>query len=978
MTETPRLPDHELVFRRIVEESPAAVMLLTSESNPRVLYASPRVEQISGFPPGELLEHPELWFRRMHPHGRAETGSKWASSVVSGARFEADYRFQHRNGEWRWFRETSTPMLGSDGSVQYRQSFIEDISPERFAYTQAKRSEARYRSLVERLPVVVYVDSDEPRPRSLYVSPNAHSLLGYDPSDYLADPDLWFTSMHPDDLDRVRATWAECVASRQPFRAEYRDIKPDGSVVWVRDQSMVVEGSDGEGTFWQGVLLDITAEREATVMLDRSEARHRELIEHLPVIVYVDAYGSSQGSRYVSPNVIDVLGHAAEEYVADTTLWFRTLHPEDRIAAHAAWSHGWEHRTGWKVEYRFLHPDGHEVWVRDEASMVIDPSTGEPTWQGVIVDLTTARQTEADLRASERRYRVLVEQVPAVMYEMGPDDERRTLFVSPHVEEILGYPREEWLDQPDIWVELLHPDDRERELAAHDQHNATGESWKREYRLIASDGRQVWVRDHAELVTDEDGSRWLGVMLDISPQKEIEALLQLANDELEMRVITRTTQLEDANQMMALEAGERRQAEHRLLQTEERFRTLVEHMPSVAYTWHAPRPDDERAPRQTYTNPRIEDLLGFTVDEWEGDPDFWQTRVHPHDLDRVLAASRHSTETGELFNEEFRYLAKDGRVVWVLERAALLNRDEHGRPEFFQGLILDITARKQAEEKAEAAEERFRMLAEGGPLVVFEFAVTHGDPRAFEMHYISPSADELLGVKRSGWEGSLEGLLSMVHPDDRERMARVADEVFGSGDVWAHVFRLIAGDGRVVWVLVRGQAIERDEQGRPSLFQGVLIDVTEDAELHAALQASEATFRSLVETMPAVPWIEAVDRESGTSRFTMIGPQVEELLGYSGDELLAEPGHWTRLVHPDDRERVVAASDHSNRTGEIWNELYRVMHRDGSVRWILSAARTSSDEGRPMWYGVTIDVTSHVARGSTPLRAAGAVERDRV
>ena len=120
---------------------------------------------------------------------------------------------------------------------------------------------------------------------------------------------------------------------------------------------------------------------------------------------------------------------------------------------------------------------------------VIDPTTGEQTWQGVIVDLTAAKQAESDLRRSEQRYRALVEHVPAVVYEMGPDDERRTLFVSPHVEEILGYPPQEWLDQPDIWVELLHPDDREHELAAHDRHNETGEPWQREYRLIASDGR---------------------------------------------------------------------------------------------------------------------------------------------------------------------------------------------------------------------------------------------------------------------------------------------------------------------------------------------------------------------------------------------------------------------------------------------------------------------------------------------------------
>ncbi len=810
------LDDSEL-YRRIVEDSPVAVMLLTSESNPRVLYASRRIEEISGFTPGQLLEQPELWFRRFHPDGSAAVGAEWSAAVESKGRFEADYRFQHRNGEWRWFRETSTPMLEPDGSVRFRQSFIEDITAERFAEVVAERSEARYRALVERLPVVVYVDTDEPEPRSLYVSPNSRDILGYDPGDYLADSSLWFDSMHPVDLPRVRETWAESIRTRQPFHAEYRDLRPDGTAVWVRDHSILVLSDEGEALFWQGVLLDITAEREVEVMLDRSEARYRDLIEHLPVIVYMDAYGASEGSRYVSPNVIDVLGRSAEEFVSDTTLWFRTLHPDDRLLAYAAWSQGWTTGSGWTVEYRFMHLDGHDVWVRDEASMVIDPSTGQQTWQGVIVDLTAARQTEADLRSSERRYRALVEQVPAIMYEMGPDDERRTLFVSPHVEEILGYPRQEWLDQPDIWVELLHPDDREHQLAAHDLHNETGESWQREYRLIASDGRQVWVRDQAELVSDADGARWLGVMLDISPQKEAEAMLQLANDELEMRVLTRTAQLEDANEMMTLEIGERRRAEDKLRQTEERFRTLVEHMPSVAYTWHVPSSDvADQAQLSTYTNPRIEDLLGFTVAEWEKDGRFWETRVHPHDRERVLAAAQRSSITGELFNEEFRYLAKDGRVVWVLERAALLSRDDKGRPQFFQGLILDITDRRRAEEKAEVAEERFRLLAERGPLVVYEFAVDHGEPPEIEMRYLSPSAAELLSMPTSEWEGNLEAWLSMMHPDDVDRMSRFAHEIFRSGEPWTHVFRMIAGDGRVVWVLDRGQAIQRDDQGRPT------------------------------------------------------------------------------------------------------------------------------------------------------------------
>ena len=83
---------------------------------------------------------------------------------------------------------------------------------------------------------------------------------------------------------------------------------------------------------------------------------------------------------------------------------------------------------------------------------------------------------------------------------VAPDDDRRTIYVSPQVERALGYRQQEWLAQPDIWTELLHPDDREPTLAAHDLHNETGEPWSREYRLLASDGRPVWFRDVATLV----------------------------------------------------------------------------------------------------------------------------------------------------------------------------------------------------------------------------------------------------------------------------------------------------------------------------------------------------------------------------------------------------------------------------------------------------------------------------------------------
>ena len=206
-------------------------------------------------------------------------------------------------------------------------------------------------------------------------------------------------------------------------------------------------------------------------------------------------------------------------------------------------------------------------------------------------------------------------------------------------------------------MELLHPDDREQTLAAHDLHNETGRPWSREYRLIASDGTVVWFRDVANLVRDEDGRplHWLGVQLDITELKEVEKELRQARDGLERRVAARTAELEEANELMTLEIGERRRAESELRAAEQRYRALAEQIPAVTYVWEVNRP--EGAQPRDYTSPRIEQLVGFVAEEWQDPIDFWMTRLHPNDRHAVLAATIRSEITGPL--AEYRYLHKE-------------------------------------------------------------------------------------------------------------------------------------------------------------------------------------------------------------------------------------------------------------------------------------------------------------------------------
>ena len=132
------------------------------------------------------------------------------------------------------------------------------------------------------------------------------------------------------------------------------------------------------------------------------------------------------------------------------------------------------------MEYRFVHPDGRIVWVHDRAMLVADRETGERVWQGVLQDITPRVDAEQAVEVSAARYATLLENLPAVVYEMVPDDDRRTRYVNRKIEDLLGYTMEEWLDQQDMWMEVLHPDDREVELAAHDLHSSTGDPWRRD------------------------------------------------------------------------------------------------------------------------------------------------------------------------------------------------------------------------------------------------------------------------------------------------------------------------------------------------------------------------------------------------------------------------------------------------------------------------------------------------------------------
>ena len=257
---------------------------------------------------------------------------------------------------------------------------------------------------------------------------------------------------------------------------------------------------------WQGLLFDVTARKEAEEQLRASELVHSATVEHLPAIVYREPpERAALQEMYIGPQVEQILGYTAEEWIAGDARLLGGAHPPRRRRGRARRQPGspTKRRRRSAQDYRFRHRDGRYLWVHDEATFVSDIGGG--WWQGFIIDITERKEAEEQLREAEEKFRLIVEQGPAVIYQQEFDVEdpsvSRTTYISPQQADMFGYTSEEVLADPTLWSRTVHPDDRDRVLAADVESNRDGNGrFSLEYRMISKDGRIVWVEDTSLLV----------------------------------------------------------------------------------------------------------------------------------------------------------------------------------------------------------------------------------------------------------------------------------------------------------------------------------------------------------------------------------------------------------------------------------------------------------------------------------------------
>ena len=426
--------------------------------------------------------------------------------------------------------------------------------------------------------------------------------------------------------------------------------------------------------------------RRAERRVEDAEERYRTLVEQLPGIVYIDAMESLDPPRftttYISPRGEEIHGYTPEEMRRGTDPWSAILHPDDRERALAEDERHYGTGEPLDSEYRVIAKDGRVLWFHDVATLITD-ETGRPMYShGIQFDVTERKRTEEALRAHDLSFSRVIETVAEGVLILDLDG--YVTFANSSAERILGMSRQEMIGRSHldpVWGlgtadgRPLPPQERPFARILETRKAIAGIELSRE----RPDGTlSIWSTN--------------GAVLPDASGEPIAIILSL-------RDVT------DA-----------KRAEDRRREAEARYRSLIEQIPAVSYVWDA---DPTLDATFSYVSPQIASLLGFSREEWEADGSLWSDRVHPEDRERVLEATDRSASSGERFSEEYRYIARDGRIVWVHDEAVLLSRTPDGRPGQYQGVIYDISelratgeALKVALRREQEASDRLRSLDE--------------------------------------------------------------------------------------------------------------------------------------------------------------------------------------------------------------------------------------------------------------------------
>jgi PAS domain S-box-containing protein len=460
----------------------------------------------------------------------------------------------------------------------------------------------------------------------------------------------YFAMIHQEDQPRVVAAIQRTLREGNDYQEEFRLVLADGSVRWVADRGRVAANDNGKATRMTGVIRDVTELKMREIAVCESEARFRAIFHQAAVGMCLI---SPEGHLLqINQNLCALLGEDAEDLLHRKLL--DLTHPEDRERNQRSMgSLLLGGVTDVSIEQRLLRQDGRSLWVSIYLALLWDAGGRLEHVIGVIQDIDERKRAEEALRESDRRFREMIDALPAAIYTT--DVEGRLTHFNPAAVELSGRTPQLGTDHWCVTWKLYRPDGTP---LSHDE--CPMAIALKENRIVRGaetiaerpDGTRIWFMPYPTPLRDSEG-----------------------------RVVGGINMLVDVT--------ERKQAEDALRESESRFRNLADTAPAIL--WKA-----DVSGSCTFLSRGWYDFTGQPPDSGLGHG--WRDAIHPEDQERIRRVFHAAIRQREPFSMDYRLRRADGTYRWA---------NDNGRPRFSEsaelqgyiGSVIDITERKQAEDQ---------------------------------------------------------------------------------------------------------------------------------------------------------------------------------------------------------------------------------------------------------------------------------------
>ncbi|MGH6929368.1 MAG: PAS domain S-box protein, partial [Dongiaceae bacterium] len=812
-----RLHENQAILQSILDHIPVTVSIADRER--RIVLMNKRLEDLYGVKLADAVGRNAAEVRPRR-YERGSAGTDHVRAIETGEPIVSrEERFLGDGGAEEVWISSVVPIKDHQGAVQY----VLRTSMEVPQLARANRDLADYRAFLieaERMAKMASWYQEAGRDEGVVWSENALDVLGLPPEQLGRDADF-VTLIHPDDRGRMVALFREITERPNSYDTEYRIIRPDGSVAWLRGIAKVQRDTAGHPHRLIGSVQDITAQKRIEDALRESEARLRDAQRRARLAYWI---WDPETQRYtMSEDSSELLG-VPWQALRTSTEFHRHYHAEDRERVIAAYRRQRETLEPATLEFRWLRPDGKVIWLRDVSEQERDENGRVRRIFGSIQDVSEQKRIEEALRdnqalllAAQRRARIA--------YWLSDVDSDGTHTSSELMSVVLGVPADAVPTDDAESLKLVHPEDRARVAHAYERAMTGRTAYAVEYRIFRADGSIGWVRELSEVQNDAAGrpARMIGTVQDITEQKSTEEALRAS--EARMRAF-----MDNAPAAIAMK------------DTERRF-VMLNSWVETAYGRPAP------------------DLIGRrSVD------------IRPSDGTRTLDAMESEVVASGTTVMREVYFPERKELPWTYE-VKFPVRNSAGQITGIGGIALDIADRKRAELALRDSEARLRRAQQQAKLAYWSWQLDSDE------YVWAPGSGLILGMPDAELPRNEAAFYQGLHADDRDRMRRIYGDFVAGHDRYTAEFRIVRPNGQVIWVEEIGE-VECDSAGRRAAVAGIIQDITERKQAEAALRDSEARLRGFLDHAPFAMYLKDTDL-----RYLLVNRAVEQFQGMTAAEI---------------------------------------------------------------------------------------------